>query len=109
MNKKNRRAHLESLRGEQRTMIFYEAPHKLAATLRDLRETFGPERRISLCRELTKLHEEVRRTTLGEAAEWYGANPPRGEFVLVVEGAAGTAEEAPTLAGGLARVEALRA
>ena len=57
MNKKNRRAHLESLRGEQRTMIFYEAPHKLAATLRDLRETFGPERRISLCRELTKLHE----------------------------------------------------
>ena len=58
---------------------------------------------------LTKLHEEVRRTTLGEAAEWYGANPPRGEFVLVVEGAAGTAEEAPTLAGGLARVEALRA
>ena len=74
-----------------------------------LAEAFGPGRRISLCRELTKLHEEVRRTTLGEAAEWYGANPPRGEFVLVVEGAAGTAAEAPTLAGGLARVEALRA
>lgn len=109
MNKKNRRAHLESLRGEERTMIFYEAPHKLPATLADLREAFGADRRISLCRELTKLHEEVRRTTLGEAAEWYGANPPRGEFVLVVEGAAGTAEEAPTLAGGLARVEALRA
>ena len=109
MNKKNRRRHLESLRGEERTMIFYEAPHKLPATLADLAETFGPDRPVSLCRELTKLHEEVRRTTLGEAAEWYGANPPRGEFVLVVEGAAGTAEEAPTLAGGLARVEALRA
>ena len=106
MNKKNRRTHLEELKGERRTMIFYEAPHKLCATLDDLAEAFGPGRRISLCRELTKLHEEVRRTTLGEAAEWYGANPPRGEFVLVVEGAAGTAEEAPTLAGGLARVEA---
>ena len=99
MNKKNRRTHLEELKGERRTMIFYEAPHKLCATLDDLAEAFGPGRRISLCRELTKLHEEVRRTTLGEAAE----------FVLVVEGAAGTAEEAPTLAGGLARVEALRA
>ena len=109
MNKKNRRTHLEELKGERRTMIFYEAPHKRCATLDDLAEAFGPGRRISLCRELTKLHEEVRRTTLGEAAEWYGANPPRGEFVLVVEGAAGTAEEAPTLAGGLARVEALRA
>ena len=90
MNKKNRRTHLEELKGERRTMIFYEAPHKLCATLDDLAEAFGPGRRISLCRELTKLHEEVRRTTLGEAAEWYGANPPRGEFVLVVEGAAGT-------------------
>lgn len=109
MNKKNRRTHLEELKGERRTMIFYEAPHKLCATLDDLAEAFGPGRRISLCRELTKLHEEVRRTTLGEAAEWYGANPPRGEFVLVVEGAAGTTAEAPTLAGGLARVEALRA
>lgn len=109
MNKKNRRTHLQSLAAEERTMIFYEAPHKLSATLGDLQDVFGADRRISLCRELTKLHEEVRRTTLGEAAEWYGANPPRGEFVLVVEGAAGTAEEAPTLAGGLARVEALRA
>ena len=67
MNKKNRRAHLEELKSEQRTMIFYEAPHKLTATLRDLREAFGAERRISLCRELSKLHEEIRRTTLGEA------------------------------------------
>ena len=87
MNKKNRRAHLESLRGEERTMIFYEAPHKLVATLRDLADTFGREREISLCRELTKLHEEIRRTTLGEAADWYGEETPRGEFVLVVRGA----------------------
>lgn len=88
MNKKNRRAHLDSLIGEPRTMIFYEAPHKLISTLHDLTAAFGAERRIALCRELTKLHEEVRRTTLGEALEWYGSNPPKGEFVLVVEGAA---------------------
>ncbi len=109
MNKKNRRAHLESLRGEQRTMIFYEAPHKLTATLQDLREYFGPARRISLCRELTKLHEEVRRTTLGAAADWYEANPPKGEFVLVVEGACPPEEAGLTLEQGLERVEALRA
>ena len=84
MNKKNRRAHLESLRGETRTMLFHEAPHKLQATLRDLAEAFGPDRRIALCRELTKLHEEVRRTTLGQAVSYYEAHPPKGEFVLVV-------------------------
>ena len=108
MNKKNRRAHLESLAGEQRTMIFYEAPHKLTATLDDLTAAFGPERRISLCRELTKLHEEVRRTTLGEAVKWYAENPPRGEFVLVVEGAPETDQEELTMEDGLARVAALR-
>ena len=86
MNKKNRRRHLESLRGEERTMIFYEAPHKLAATLADLAEAFGRERPVSLCRELTKLHEEIRRTTLGEAADYYAQNPPKGEFVLVARG-----------------------
>ena len=109
MNKKNRRAHLEELAGERRTMIFYEAPHKLTATLDDLAAAFGPDRRISLCRELTKLHEEVRRTTLGEAVKWYGENPPRGEFVLVVEGAPETAAEELTMEDGLARVAALRA
>ena len=87
MNKKNRRAHLDALRTEQRTMIFYEAPHKLTATLADLAKTFGPDRRIALCRELTKVHEEVWRTTVGEAAAHYRENEPRGEFVLVVEGA----------------------
>ena len=109
MNKKNRRAHLEELRQERRTMIFYEAPHKLIATLADLAEVFGPDRRISLCRELTKLHEEVRRTTLGEAAAWYEENPPRGEFVLVVEGAAECCRETPALEQGLERIAQLRA
>lgn len=94
MNKKNRRTHLEELKGERRTMIFYEAPHKLCATLDDLAEAFGPGRRISLCRELTKLHEEIWKTTLGEAVEHYRAAEPRGEYVLVMAGApAGAAEE----------------
>ena len=108
MNKKNRRAHLEELRQERRTMIVDEAPHKLTATLADLAEVFGTDRRISLCRELTKLHEEVRRTTLGEAVTWYEANLPRGEFVLVVEGASEDARETPTLEQGLERVAQLR-
>ena len=95
-NKKNRRAHLDELRGERRTMIFYEAPHKLTGTLSDLRDAFGADRRVSLCRELTKLHEEVLRTTLGAAAEHYQTNAPRGEFVLVVEGAP-EQEEVPVL------------
>ncbi|MCD8142725.1 MAG: 16S rRNA (cytidine(1402)-2'-O)-methyltransferase [Clostridiales bacterium] len=108
-NKKNRRAHLDALRRETRTMIFYEAPHKLCATLSDLQEAFGPQRRVALCRELTKLHEEVRRTTLGEACAWYRENPPRGEFVLVVEGAEAPEEAAPlTLEEGAARVRQLQ-
>ena len=108
MNKKNRRAHLDALRMEQRTMIFYEAPHKLVATLRDLADTFGREREISLCRELTKLHEEIRRTTLGEAADWYGEETPRGEFVLVVRGAQPEEEGECTLEDGLTLAERLR-
>lgn len=85
--KKSRREHLDSLKNEMRTMIFYEAPHKLSATLEDLAEAFGSDRGISLCRELTKLHEEVIRTTLGQAIGYYQENPPKGEFVLVVAGA----------------------
>ena len=85
--KKSRREHLDSLKKEQRTMIFYEAPHKLAATLQDLLETFGPDRPISLCRELTKLHEEVIRTTLQGAVTYYQENAPKGDFVLIVAGA----------------------
>lgn len=88
VNKKTRRLHLEMLQSETRTMIFYEAPHKLRATLADLCAAFGADRRLSLSRELTKLHEETRRTTLGDAAEYYETNSPRGEFVLIVEGKA---------------------
>ena len=79
---------------------------KLQKTLADLAAAFGGERRISLCRELTKLHEEVRRTTLGEAAAYYAENPPRGEFVLVVAGAEEPAEEGCTFEGALALVRA---
>ncbi len=108
MNKKNRRIHLESLREESRTMIFYEAPHKLTATLEDFVRTFGPDRRIALCRELTKLHEEVVRTTLGEALALCREKPPRGEYVLVLEGAPFQRREKATLEDGLERVSTLR-
>ena len=108
MNKKNRKAHLDSLRTEERTMIFYEAPHKLNSTLDDLVETFGADRSVSLCRELTKLHEEIRRTTLGEAAAYYRENAPKGEFVLVVRGCEPPEEKEITLEDGLAMVERLR-
>ena len=94
--KKSRKEHLQSLIGETRTMIFYEAPHKLVSTLEDLAETFGSDRKISLCRELTKLHEEVVRTTLGEAIAKYTENGPKGEFVLVVDGVAPVEKEVPT-------------
>lgn len=106
---KTRREHLDRLRNETRTMIFYEAPHKLVNTLEDLAGAFGAERRISLCRELTKLHEEVVRTTLGAAAARYRETPPKGEFVLVVEGAAEAAAEAVTPENAVARVQALMA
>ena len=95
VNKKSRREHLEGLLTEERTMIFYEAPHKLRATLEDLRKAFGDDRRISLCRELTKLHEEVLRMTLAEAAAYYTETEPRGEYVLILEGAQKQAAAAP--------------
>lgn len=85
-NKGERKKQLEAVRTEDRTIIFYEAPHKLRATLADMAETFGNDRKISLCRELTKLNEEIKRTTLGEAVAFYESNEPRGEYVLVVEG-----------------------
>ena len=107
--KKSRREHLEALKGEERTMIFYEAPHKLLPTLEDMAGVFGSQRRISLCRELTKLHEEVVRTTLGDAIEKYTAQPPKGEFVLVVAGAEPAAAETATAQDAAARVEALMA
>jgi len=99
-NKKNRREHLLSLAAERRTMIFYEAPHKLTATLRDMLEVFG-DRPIALCRELTKLHEETLRTTLSEALTRYTETPPRGEFVLVLAGAEPAEEQPMTLEEGV--------
>ena len=94
VNKSDRKKHLDALKSEPRTMIFHEAPHKLKTTLADLRDTFGDTRRISLCRELTKLNEEVLRLTLAEAVAYYEETPPRGEYVLVVDGAGeGSASE----------------
>ena len=84
-DKKERQRILEELRGETRTMVIYEAPHHLLQTLKDLEEVLG-ERSISICRELTKKHEAVRRTTLREAVSFYEREEPRGEFVLVIEG-----------------------
>ncbi len=88
VNKKQRKAHLTGLKNETRTMIFYEAPHKLINTLTDMAAVFGAERSVSLCRELTKLHEEVIKTTFAEALSHYENNAPRGEYVLVIAGAA---------------------
>lgn len=85
--KGDRKKRLDAVKGEARTMIFYEAPHKLRATLGDMRDTFGEDRKISLCRELTKLNEEIIRTTLGGAVRLYSEKEPRGEYVLVLEGA----------------------
>ncbi|MBQ6720446.1 MAG: 16S rRNA (cytidine(1402)-2'-O)-methyltransferase [Oscillospiraceae bacterium] len=106
-SKKSRREHLESLQAEQRTMIFYEAPHKLLSTLEDLRDAFGADRGISLCRELTKLHEEVVRTTLGEAVARYTENPPKGEFVLIVAGTEAPVKEEPSETDAAVRVAQL--
>ncbi len=86
-DKKDRRDRLSALAGDDRTTIFHEAPHKLKATLADMCEIFGSERKISLCRELTKLNEDIHRTTIGGAVDFYNENSPRGEYVLVVEGA----------------------
>lgn len=96
--KNDRRKRLDALKNEERTMIFYEAPHKLRATLDDMRDAFGGERKISLCRELTKLNEETERTNLDGAVSIYKEREPRGEYVLVVEGgSAGANEDNPLL------------
>ena len=103
VNKKSRREHLQKLLGEERTMIFHEAPHKLLYTLQDMYDTFG-ERQISLSREMTKLHEETMRTTLSAAIEHFTANAPKGEFVLCLAGAAAKEEMTVTLEDGVAMV-----
>lgn len=106
VNKPSRREHLEEIVSERRTMVFYEAPHKLTATLKDLYKYLG-DRRIALIKELTKIHETVERTTLSEACEKYSAQAPKGEFVIVIEGSTEpkqkevSLDEAVALAKGL--------
>ena len=106
VNKPSRRTHLQSLENETRTMVFYEAPHKLIRTLADLHDAFG-DREIALVREITKIHEEVIRTTLSKAVTLYDeAHPPKGEFVLVVTGKP-QQEAAVSLEDAVARAKAL--
>jgi len=105
--RKSRFEHLNALKNERRTMVFYEAPHKLLATLRDMLEAFG-DRRVAVCRELTKLHEQTLRTTLSGALEHFTQTPPRGEFVLVVEGAPEESPSEKTLEDALSLARALR-
>ena len=104
-NRRQKKERLAALQNEERTVIFYEAPHKLPTTLQDLEQAFGPERSLTICRELTKLHEEIRVTTVGDASAYYKENPPRGEFVLVMAGAQPCPAQELTLddAVGLAR------
>ncbi|MGN0183274.1 MAG: 16S rRNA (cytidine(1402)-2'-O)-methyltransferase [Candidatus Ornithomonoglobus sp.] len=94
VNKRHRHEHLESVKNDTHTLIFYEAPHKLKTTLEDMRSAFGGERRIALARELTKIHEEIIRTTLDGAARLYSEKSPRGEYVIVVEGAKAQSDDA---------------
>lgn len=96
VNKKSRREHLSELQGERRTMIFYEAPHKLPNTLEDFKNAF-PERKLTIVREITKIHEEVIRTTTDKAFELYGDGSLKGEIVLVLEGAKEEIKEEYTL------------
>lgn len=119
--KAERRKQLAALEGERRTMVFHEAPHKLKGTLADLEKTFGGERRIALCREMTKKNEETLRMTLAEAVAYYEVNDPRGEYVLVVEGAPESAvtqdwsslsipdHVAQYMAGGMSKMDAIKA
>lgn len=104
--KKERSERLELLKGETADMVFYEAPHKLKNTLSDLKSAFG-ERKIALCRELTKVHEEVIRTTIGGAIDYYSANEPKGEYVLVVGGADNSGGEEITLEQAVEQVKRL--
>lgn len=121
VNKAERRERLNELATERRTMLFHEAPHKLRTTLGDLCKTFGEDRRIAICRELTKLNEEILRMTLGDAVAYHEEHEPRGEYVLVVEGANQSAASAnfwdgwdvPThvnhyIAEGLSKMDAIK-
>lgn len=85
--KKGRATRLEQLRGEERTMVFYESPYRVLKTLRQFAETFGSDRRASCSREISKIHEETVRGTLSELVAHFEVTPPKGEFVIIVEGA----------------------
>jgi 16S rRNA (cytidine1402-2'-O)-methyltransferase len=91
-----RRARLGELAAEERTLVFFEAPHRIAGSLADLAGAFGPDRAAAVCRELTKTYEEVRRGPLGELADWAAAAEPRGEITVVVAGAAPAARQRPS-------------
>ena len=106
-NNKNRAEHLRQIKDDRHTLIFYEAPHKLIYTLEDMLAVLG-DRRIALCRELTKLHEEVIRTTFSGALELYKEKSPRGEYVLIIEGAPEEEETELTFEEAVERVKALR-
>ena len=107
-NRRQKKDRLAALQNETRTVLFYEAPHKLTTTLQDLVDTFGPQRSVTLCRELTKLHEEIRVTTLGDALASYKETAPRGEFVLVMAGSEEKDEKAEmTLADAVAYAQML--
>lgn len=107
VQKKERAERLEILRNETAVMVFYEAPHKLKNTLADLSEFFGGDRKIVLCRELTKIHEQVLRMDLSEAVEYYKTNEPKGEFVLVLEGKTQTESNKPTIEQAMEQVRKL--
>ncbi len=107
-NRKNRMEHLAQIAGDRHTLIFYEAPHKLIYTLQDMLAALG-DRRIALCRELTKLHEEVVRTTFSGALKLYEDKSPRGEYVLIVEGAPESESARPSLEEAVRQVKELRA
>ena len=107
VQKKERAERLEALRNETAVMVFYEAPHKLKTTLSDLAENFGDDRKIAICRELTKVHEEILRMTLAEAKEYYSVHEPKGEFVLVVHGGKKSDKQHITIEQALEQVRCL--
>jgi len=107
VQKKERAERLENLRNETAVMVFYEAPHKLKTTLSDLAAAFGDDRKIAICRELTKIHEEILRMTLAEAKEYYSVHEPKGEFVLVIHGGRKSDQQNITIEQALEQVRCL--
>ncbi len=108
-NANSRKKHLQSLQNETRTLIFYEAPHKLKSTLKDMSQCFGGNRRLTLAREITKIHEEFIRTTFDEALKMYSEKDPRGEYVLIIEGAEEVEEKPITFEEAIERIDTLYA